>query len=99
MRGALTEATLPVVMRRTCACPLHLLSSAVKCFIMRYLDKSKCCSQSESERVYDTVTVSSCVVVLHKGADNTRTFRTGKTLVILKIFIYFNFFLTSEFGD
>ena len=47
MRGALIEATLPVVMRRTCVCPSHLLSAAVKCFVMWYLDKSKS-SPSES---------------------------------------------------
>lgn len=31
MRGALMDATLPVVMRRTCVCPSRLLPAAVKC--------------------------------------------------------------------
>ena len=30
MRGALTEATLPVVMRRTCVCPSERSFSAIK---------------------------------------------------------------------
>jgi hypothetical protein len=34
MRGALTEATLPVVIRRTCVCPSRLLVAAVKCPVM-----------------------------------------------------------------
>ena len=42
MRGALMEATLPVVMRTTCVCPSHLLSAAVKRFVMWYLDKPAC---------------------------------------------------------
>jgi hypothetical protein len=31
MRGALTDATLPVMMRRTCVCPSRLLAAAVNC--------------------------------------------------------------------
>ena len=31
MRGALMDATLPVVMRRTCVCPSRLLAAAVNC--------------------------------------------------------------------
>ena len=42
MRGALMEATLPVAMRTTCVCPSHLLSAAVKRFVMWYLDKLAC---------------------------------------------------------
>ena len=38
MRGALMEATLPVVMRTTCVCPSRLLSAAVKRFVMLYLE-------------------------------------------------------------
>ena len=38
MRGALIEATLPVVMRRTCVYPSHLFSAAVKFIVMYYLD-------------------------------------------------------------
>ena len=34
MRGALTDATLPVVMRRTCVCPSRLLSTAVNCLVI-----------------------------------------------------------------
>lgn len=34
MRGALTDATLPVVIRRTCVYPSHLLAAAVKCLVM-----------------------------------------------------------------
>jgi hypothetical protein len=34
MRGALMDATLPVVMRRTCVCPSRLLASAVNCPVM-----------------------------------------------------------------
>jgi hypothetical protein len=31
MRGALMDATLPVVTRRTCVCPSRLLAAAVNC--------------------------------------------------------------------
>ena len=34
MRGALMDATLPVVMRRTCVCPSRLLAAAVNCPVM-----------------------------------------------------------------
>ena len=34
MRGALTDATLPVVMRRTCVCPSCLLAAAVNCLVI-----------------------------------------------------------------
>jgi hypothetical protein len=34
MRGALTDATLPVVMRRTCVCPSRLLAAAVNRLVM-----------------------------------------------------------------
>jgi hypothetical protein len=34
MRGALIDATLPVVMRRTCMCPSRLFSAAVKFLAM-----------------------------------------------------------------
>ena len=48
MRGALTEATLPVVIRRTCVCPSCLLAAAVKCLVMRYVG---CWVVVERERV------------------------------------------------
>jgi len=38
MRGALMDATLPVVMRRTCVCPSRLLAAAVKCAVMGCVD-------------------------------------------------------------
>ena len=34
MRGALTDATLPVVMRRTCVYPSRLLAAAVNCLVI-----------------------------------------------------------------
>jgi hypothetical protein len=34
MRGDLTDATLPVVMRRTCVCPSRLLAAAVNCLVI-----------------------------------------------------------------
>ena len=35
MRGALIDATLPVVMRRTCVCPSRLFSAATKALAMQ----------------------------------------------------------------
>lgn len=35
MTGALIEATLPVVMRRTCVCPSRLFSAAMKCLAIQ----------------------------------------------------------------
>jgi hypothetical protein len=35
MRGALIDATLPVVMRRTCVCPSRLFSAAMKFLAMQ----------------------------------------------------------------
>jgi hypothetical protein len=61
MRGALTEATLPVVIRRTCVCPSRLLVAAVKCLVMQY-------------RMLD---VGSGGVGVGGTCENTRIFRTG----------------------
>ena len=39
MRGALMDATLPVVRRRTCVCPSRLLAAAVNCVVILCRDK------------------------------------------------------------
>jgi hypothetical protein len=40
LRDALTEATLPVVTRRTWMCPSHLLAAAVKCRALCHVDST-----------------------------------------------------------